>query len=216
MNNLDLNVDKLMIALDNNKNESIINLTTSKIQEMIFKILKELHLDRELMINYFKKLKGYKYVDELNDLKYGGFIRWIPITDPNYLPLNQCGIICDIIISDDGIYIVCKNFMHRHYRFKMDECLIFQKLTSQELIILNALDHLDNEEKSKKKSNQIESNKIKNNKIKSNQKEESDEEESDEEESDEEEEESDEEESDEEDKKLEEETKKNSKLNKKI
>jgi hypothetical protein len=33
--------------------------------------------------------------------------------------------------------------MHRHYRFKMDECLIFQKLSSQEMIILSALDHLD-------------------------------------------------------------------------
>jgi hypothetical protein len=183
---------------------------------MIFKILKELHLDRELMINYFKKLKGYKYVDELNDLKYGGFIRWIPITDPDYLPLNQCGIICDIIISDDGIYIVCKNFMHRHYRFKMDECLIFQKLTSQELIILNALDHLADEEKSKKKGNEKNNNNKKGNKIE----EESDEDVSDEleEESDELEEESDEEESDEEeeDKKLEEQTRKNSKLNKKI
>jgi hypothetical protein len=142
----DLNVDTLLSALDNNKNESIMNLTTQKIQEMIFKILKELHLDRETMINYLKKLKGYKYVDELNDLKYGGFIRWIPITDPVHLPLNQCGIICDIIISDDGVYIVCKNFMHRHYRFKMDECLIFQKLSAQELIILSALDHLIEEE----------------------------------------------------------------------
>jgi hypothetical protein len=119
------------------------NLTTKKIQEMNLEILKELHLDRETLVNYFKKLKEYKYVDELNDLKYGGFIRWIPITDPENLPLNQCGIICDIIISDDGVYIVCKNFMHRHYRFKMDECLIFQKLSAQELIILSALDHLD-------------------------------------------------------------------------
>jgi hypothetical protein len=196
MNNLDLDVDKLMNALDNNKNESIMNLTTQKIQEMIFKILKELHLDRELMVNYFKKLKGYKYVDELNDLKYGGFIRWIPITDPNNLPLNQCGIICDIIISDDGIYIVCKNFMHRHYRFKMEECLIFQKLSAQELIILSALDHLTEEEKGKKKG-----------KDKEELEEEFEEEESDED--------SDlETSSDEED--LENETKKNSKLNKKI
>jgi hypothetical protein len=147
MTNLDINVDKLMSALDNEKNESIINLTTVKIEETIFNILKELHLDRETFINYFKKLKGYKYVDELNDLKYGGFIRWIPITDPDNLPLNQCGIICDIVIKDDGVYIVCKNFMHRHYRFKMDECLIFQKLSSQEMIILSALDHLDKTEK---------------------------------------------------------------------
>ena len=143
MTNLDMNVDKLMSALDNETNESIMNLTSAKIEETIFNILKELHLERETFINYFKKLKGYKYVDELDDLKYGGFIRWIPITDPDNLPLNQCGIICDILIKDDGIYIVCKNFMHRHYRFKMDECLIFQKLTSQEMIILSALDHLD-------------------------------------------------------------------------
>ena len=151
MNNLDIDVDKLMSALDNNKNESIMNFTTPKIEKMIFEILKELHLDRETMVNYFTKLKGYKYVDELNDLKYGGFIRWIPITDPTHLPLNQCGIICDIIISDDGIYIVCKNFMHRHYRFKMDECLIFQKLSAQELIILSALDHLTEEKEKGKK-----------------------------------------------------------------
>jgi hypothetical protein len=152
MTNLDMNVDKLMSALDNETNESIMNLTTVKIEETIFNILKELHLDKEIFINYFKKLKGYKYVDELDDLKYGGFIRWIPITDPDNLPLNQCGIICDILIKDDGIYIVCKNFMHRHYRFKMDECLIFQKLTSQEMIILSALDHLDKTKETSNKS----------------------------------------------------------------
>jgi hypothetical protein len=160
MTNLDINVDKLMSALDNEKNESIMNLTTVKIEETIFNILKELHLDKETFINYFKKLKGYKYVDELDDLKYGGFIRWIPITDPDNLPLNQCGIICDIVIKDDGIYIVCKNFMHRHYRFKMDECLIFQKLSSQEMIILSALDHLD---KTKDLSNDNENNNENNN-----------------------------------------------------
>jgi hypothetical protein len=52
-------------------------------------------------------------------------------------------MICDIKITDSGIVITCKNFMHRHYTFKMDECLIFQKLTSQERVIIHALDHLD-------------------------------------------------------------------------
>jgi hypothetical protein len=151
--NAGLNVDNLMSALDNEKNDSIMNLTTAKIQETNFNILKELHLDRQVLIDYFKKLKGYRYVDELNDLKYGGFIRWIPLTDPTYLPLNQCGIICDIKIADDGVHIVCKNFMHRHYRFKMDECLIFQKLSSQEMVILSALDHLSTEENKTNKTN---------------------------------------------------------------
>lgn len=138
-----MDVNKLLNALDNEENESIMNLTTQKIMEINLKILKELYLDKQLTLEYLKKLKGYKYVDEMSELKYGAFIKWIPITDPNYLPLHYCGIICEIKIIDDGVLIRCKNFMHRHYTFKMDECLIFQKLTAQEQIIINALDHLE-------------------------------------------------------------------------
>ena len=140
--NKTLDIDKLEKALDNNSNESIINFTTDKIREMNWKIIQELKLEKQTALDYLWKLKGYKYVDELTDLKHGAFVRWIPITDPDYLPLNQCGIVCDIKIGDEGVFINCKNFMHRHYNFKMDDVIIFQKLTSQELIILSALDHL--------------------------------------------------------------------------
>ena len=141
-----LDVDKLEKALDNSTNESIMNFTTDKIVELNWRLLKELKLDKSTALDYLGRLKGYKYVDELPDLRHGAFIRWIPITDPNYLPLNQCGIVCDIKITDDGVLITCKNFMHRHYNFKMDDVIIFQKLSSQELIILSALDHLESEE----------------------------------------------------------------------
>ena len=147
-NTTSLDITKLETALDNSTNESIMNFTTKKIMELNLQILQELNLDRKTNIEYLKKLKGYKYVDELTDLKHGAFIRWIPITNPEYLPLNQCGMICDINITDDGVFIVCKNFMHRHYNFKMDDVLIFQKLSSQELIILSALDHLEKDEES--------------------------------------------------------------------
>jgi hypothetical protein len=140
-----MDVEQLINALDNENNDSIMNLTTKKILEMNLNILKELQLDRDTTLNYLKKIKGYRYIDEISDLKYGGFIRWIPITDPTYLPLHYSGIICDIKITDSGVLIVCKNFMHRHYTFKMDECLIFQKLSQQEQILLSALDQLDND-----------------------------------------------------------------------
>ena len=148
-----MDVNKLLYALENDDNESIMNLTTKKIMEMNLNILKELQLDKTLTLDYLKKLKGYKYIDEINELKYGSFVRWIPISNPNYLPLHHCGIICEIKIIDDGVLITSKNFMHRHYTFKLDECLIFQKLTSQEQIIINALDHL---EKSKGKEGEEE------------------------------------------------------------
>lgn len=139
-----MDVNKLIYALDNENNESIMNLTSKKILEMNLNIIKELHLDKPTTLDYLKKLIGYRYVDEINDLKHGSFIRWIPITDPSYLPLHHCGMVCDIKITDNGVVITCKNFMHRHYTFKMDECLIFQKLTTQEKVIISALDHLEN------------------------------------------------------------------------
>ena len=89
-----------------------------------------------------KKLNGYRYIDEIKDIKYGAFIKWIPISNPEYLPLHAGGMICDIKVSNDGVLVVCKNFMHKHYQIKLDECLLFQKLTTQELVLLNALDHL--------------------------------------------------------------------------
>ena len=143
MNDINVDVNKLMYALDNENNENIMNLTTQNILEMNLNILKELHLDKQTTLNYLKKLKEYRYIDEINDLKHGAFIKWIPITDPSYLTLHHCGMICEIKITDNGVFITCKNFMHRHYTFKMDECLIFQKLTSQEKVIMYALDHLE-------------------------------------------------------------------------
>uniref|UniRef100_A0A6C0IT03 Uncharacterized protein n=1 Tax=viral metagenome TaxID=1070528 RepID=A0A6C0IT03_9ZZZZ len=141
-----MDVDQLLYALDNENNDGIMNLTNEKILEMNLNVLKELHLNKETTLNYLKKLKGYRYIDEINELRYGAYIRWIPITDPTYLPLHYSGMICDIKITDNGVLIVCKNFMHRHYTFKMDECLLFQKLTQQEQVLLSALDQLDKEE----------------------------------------------------------------------
>jgi hypothetical protein len=141
----DMKLKKLSEALDDEANDGIMNLSTRKILEMNLSILKELHLDRETTLEYLKKLKGYRYIDEMKDLKYGAFIRWIPITDPDNLQLKYCGIICDIKITDNGVLIVCKNFMHRCYSFIMDKCLIFQKLTNQERVIISALDHLEKE-----------------------------------------------------------------------
>ncbi len=122
------------------------HFTTRKLLELNYSILKELHLGKEETIALLKQLKSYKYVDELNDLRVGAFIKWIPIIDPYNIPLNYNGLICNIKITDNGVLISCKNFMNRHYTFKMDECLIFQKLSEEELVVLRALDHIGEEQ----------------------------------------------------------------------
>ena len=138
----DLDMEQLLKAVDSEDNDYLLHLTTKKIQELNLKILKELSLPKKDTIDMLKQLTTYKYVDEIKELKYGRFIRWIPIKDPDNLKMTKGGIICDIKATDNGIQVVCKNFIHRHFQFKMDECLIFQRLSPQELVLLSALDHL--------------------------------------------------------------------------
>jgi len=138
-----MDIDKLLNALDNEKNEKIMKYTTKKIKQMNYDILKELHLSKDIFKEYMDKLREYVYVDELKDLREGTYIRWIDLKDPEHLELSRGAIFCETKITDFGVQLVCKNHYHRHFQFKMDECLIFRKLLDQELVLIQALDVLD-------------------------------------------------------------------------
>ena len=139
-----MDTDKLLKALENESNELLLNLTTKKIVETNLNILNELKLSRKDTLEILNKLKNYKYVDEMNELKYGTYLRWIPIDDPEEIYLTKGALFCEMKITDNGVFMVCKNlgFSTRHFQISMDKNLIFQKLTQQELVLLSALDHL--------------------------------------------------------------------------
>jgi len=141
-----MDVNKLYKALDDENNENLLNFTTKKIVEMNLEIINELQLERKQALEIMKKLKGYKYVDELSDLKYGTYLRWISINDsePVNIHLTKGALFCDIKIKEEGVYIILKNYgySNKHFQIKLDENLVFQRLTEQELVLLSALDHL--------------------------------------------------------------------------
>jgi hypothetical protein len=139
-----MDVEQLVKALDNDENEHLINMTSEKLNNMKREILTEIQLSPQEVAEYMQKLREYKYIDEMNHIRHGSFIRWIPISDPENIHLTSGGIICDIKIADTGVHLVCKNFARKHYQIKMDECLVFQKLSGQEQVLLAALDHLAN------------------------------------------------------------------------
>ena len=138
-----MDIDKLLNALDNEKNEKIMNFTSKKIKQMNYDILKELHLTREKTLELVNKLKEYIYVDEISDLREGTYIRWIDLKDPTHLELSRGAIFCETKITDSGVQLVCKNHGFRHFQLKMDEYLIFRKLLLQEAVLIQALDVLE-------------------------------------------------------------------------
>ena len=132
----------LVKALDNENNESIMNYNSSMIKSIKNDYLQKLILSREKLKDYHTKLKGYRYVDDLSDIQYGRYIRWINLKNPEKIELTRGGMIIDIKILSNGIHVVCKNTYNHRFQIKIDECYIFQKLTDQEIILLMALDYV--------------------------------------------------------------------------
>ena len=133
----------LLNALDNENNKNIINLSTSKIEADKKEILDELYLS-DLERNKIKeKLEDYIYVDDLDNIKIGTYIRWININNPDNIKLTNGGLICDIKYLENGCHLLCKNNMHKIIQLNMDTNLIFQKLNNQEKVILSVIDYLN-------------------------------------------------------------------------
>ena len=138
-----LNEEYLIKSLDNENNSGIENLSTRKIKAIKNDYLQQLQLSRDELKDYHKKLKEYRFVDDLTNIQYGRYIRWISLKNPEKLCLTTGGVIIDIQLLEDGIYILCKNFRNKRMKIKIDECFIFQKLTDQEKTIIAALDYLE-------------------------------------------------------------------------
>lgn len=139
----DIDVEKLLGAVDNESNKSILKLNNRKIKQIKNDLLQKLHFSKDDIKELHKKLNNYRFVDDTSEINYGRYIRWINMNHTDKLKLTNGGIICQILASENGTTITCKNNTNRLFRIKMDECLIFQKITDQENLILSVLDYVD-------------------------------------------------------------------------
>jgi hypothetical protein len=138
-----MDIDKLLSALNNETNEDIVDLDFATIATNKNKILQQLKLKKADLLLFQKKLKDYRFIDDIKYLKFGSYIRWISLKNPEQLKLTNGGIICDIKEINDDIHIKCKNKMNMLFQIKLSEVIVFQKLNNQEQVILNAMKYLE-------------------------------------------------------------------------
>lgn len=139
----DMDIDKLISALDDEDNTDLLELDFNKIETEKAFILEKLKLPKKQLKELMKKLRLYRYIDELPGMKYGSYIRWISLRNPENLRLTNGGVVCEMKVADKGIIIVCKNKLNRFFQLNMSEALIFQRLTEQELVLLSALEYIN-------------------------------------------------------------------------
>lgn len=153
----------LQEALNNSANEPISNLTHAQIKRAKNDILQKLQIKSDALKTMHARLIGYRYIDndgdgDVNDrVRVGEYVRWISLKRPDHLVLTNGAYVCNayemLNPSDpNSAYIRCKisrggggsnsKFATRFFNLNMDENVIFQKITYQEWIILDALEHL--------------------------------------------------------------------------
>jgi hypothetical protein len=94
-------------------------------------------------------LVGYRYVDQLDELHMGKFTRWIqkyPL-DPetNTAKVERGGFLSNIDFNDNGVTLTIRMWNKKVYKLAFDNCLIYQKLSVGEELILMTSDYIGGE-----------------------------------------------------------------------
>jgi hypothetical protein len=135
-----LDIESLEDILEND-NHTILNKTYSKIKDDKNNILQKLNLSREKLKDLNSKLKNYRYIDELSDIVFGNFCRWIKL-DTLEPKLEKGGFLSCITISETGPLLCIKTF-RGHLSINANNILIFQKINDQEQVLLKVMKYIE-------------------------------------------------------------------------
>ncbi len=134
---METEIDKVFREIDEAKLSS-----SGEIKTMKNNILQKMLFDKDELKMYHKLLTNYRYIDEIDELKYGSYIRWFNIKKSSTLKLLNGGFIIDITNRNGEIIILCKNGLNKLFNLKMNQSIIFQKNTKQEELLIKILDHI--------------------------------------------------------------------------
>ena len=135
-------IEMLQSALDNDKNDSISKLTYSQIKRDKNDILQSMQFKSDELKSLHQRLNGYRYIENGEDACVGSYVRWISLKTPDNLVLTNGAHVCGVSITR----IRCKTTHGNRCRFfvlNTDENVLFQKLTDQERIILDAFKFIE-------------------------------------------------------------------------
>jgi hypothetical protein len=116
------------------------NKTLENISKEIYDTIIDLPISIDEAKQICEKLTEYRLIDEIFKLHRGKFIRWIRYENANKPPtLTRGGLVVDIKFTDNGITIICKNMLNKCMQIRFDDCIIFQKITNDEMLVLQAI-----------------------------------------------------------------------------
>ena len=147
-----IKTNDLLSAYDKKTNQYLENKSSSDIEN---EKLQSLVVDNYTMTKdernvLLKKLIGYRYVDELNLLHIGKYTRWIqkyPFYEMDEdeefkFVIANGGFLTMVDYMDSGVVLTLKTWKNKIFKISFDNCLIYQKLSVGEELVLITTDYL--------------------------------------------------------------------------
>lgn len=140
------NEEILADILLENSDDTLLNLTFLKINDQNKSALESQFTfsNNSDIKSALKKLDGYRYISNVSVVKPGRMLKFINLNDEEF-KIKTGGAIAEVNIGDNGAMIVCRSFNNRYYTLHMNENIMFQKLSTNECIIISALEIIDQE-----------------------------------------------------------------------
>jgi hypothetical protein len=133
-----IDIDELLRVTENDKNDYLNNKTLDDILDENIKAIKKLKLPKDETAELCDKLVGYRLVDKIFDIHKGKHVRWIRTGRK----ITNGAIVIDVKFMDNGTHILCRNPQGRIFQINSNECLVFQKLSVGEQLILMAYEQM--------------------------------------------------------------------------
>tara|TARA_Y100000389_G_scaffold60022_1_gene56126 strand:- start:17871 stop:18299 length:429 start_codon:yes stop_codon:yes gene_type:complete len=136
-----MDICELEDALDiANCKEGILEETETSLRQVRLEVINSLPTSDANKGKWMKALEGYQYINDVDAIEYGSYVRWVSISRKDCIRLFNGGFVIEVKIEDIGPVVVCKQVTGRVFQFVYNQCIAFIKLSSQEKIILRALD----------------------------------------------------------------------------
>lgn len=140
-----LDIEKLLESVENTKNDYLENKTLKSVTDNIVEAIRELNYPIEIEKEMVARLLGYRHVETVNEIHLGKHIRWIrrPKKDGDLNNLTNGAVVTKINFTEKGVLVGCKCPGGRYLHIIFDDCVIFQKMTAEEQLILMAYEKLE-------------------------------------------------------------------------
>lgn len=125
-----LDVPALLAAAENVSLDFLNTHSLSTISQDNLIAIQSTGIIGEQLQNITNKLVEFYHIDYIYQIHKGKHVRWL-----RNGRLTNGGIVVDIKFLDTGTHILCK-CRERFIQYKFDECITFQRLSTDEMMIL--------------------------------------------------------------------------------